>query len=124
MNKKIYKGNIVRILQGLSDRGYQERVWLNRDSRGIVDSFVEAANMLFDDCVVGDYLEEGEILFDRATTMTLRELHSAVQAVDEFRSQEEIIHDPKMEIVRQKAAKVLALIEASNGRESTVDILP
>ncbi len=124
MNKRIYKGNIVHILQGLSDRDYQEGVWLNRNNpKGLVDSFVEAANMLFDDCVVGDYLEEGEILFDRATTAALHELNDAVTVVDEYRTEEEIINDPLMEVVRQKAAKVLALIEASDGKESTVEII-
>ena len=131
MNKRIYKGNIVHILKGLSDREYQEGIWLNRNNpKGLADSFVEAVCMLFDDCVVGYYLKEGEILFDRKTTMAFHDLDSALEAVDasdkngDYRSQEEIINDPLMEIVRQKAAKVLSLIEASDGRESTVDILP
>jgi hypothetical protein len=124
MNKKIYKGNIVNALNSLANRHHQERIWLNQyNPRGLVDSFIEAANTLFDDCVVGDYLEEGEILFDRATTNAFKELDAAVDSVDEFRSEEDIINDPLMEIVRQKAAKALALIEASNGRESTVEII-
>lgn len=44
-------------------------------------------------------------------------------AVNEYRPEEEIINDPLMEIVRQKSAKALALIEASDGRESTVEIV-
>ena len=129
MNKRVYKGNIVNILQGLSDRIYQERVLLNiNNSEGLVDSFVEAVCMLFDDCVVGDYLKEGEILFDRRTTSVLHELDVAIDAVEasdengEYRSQAEIINDPLMQVVREKAAKVLELIEASDGRESTVEI--
>jgi|CXWL01.1.fsa_nt_gi hypothetical protein len=130
MNKRVYKGNIVNILQGLSDRNYQERVWLNINNlEGLVDSFVEAVCMLFDDCVVGDYLKEGEILFDLRTTNALHELDVAIGAVKasdengQYRSQEEIINDPLMQVVREKAAKALELIEASDGRESTVEII-
>jgi len=124
MNKRIYKGNIVSILYGLSNRDYQENIWLNRNNpRGLVDSFVETVNMLFDDCVVGDYLQEGQILFDRSVTKALIDLHEATDAVNEFRPEEEIVTDPLMRVVREKAARVLALIHASDGRESTVDIL-
>jgi hypothetical protein len=124
MNKRVYKGNIVHLLRHLSDRNYQENVWLSRNNpEGLVDCFVEAANMLFDDCVVVDYLMDGEILFDRATTDAFHALHAAVAAVNEYRSQEEIINDPLMEVIRQKAAEVLALIEASDGKESTVEII-
>lgn len=130
MNKRVYKGNIVNILQGLSDRNYQEGVWLGKNNpEGLVDCYGEATCMLFDDCVVGDYLKDGEILFDRATTAAFHELDAAVDAVSEsdeegnFRHEEEIINDPLMEVVRQKAAKVLTLIEASDGKESTVEII-
>ena len=125
MKKKIYKGNMVGILAELADVNYQKAAWLypNRQKPNMTISFIEAANMLFDDCVVGDYLEEGEILFDRKTTAALHELNRAVEAVDEFRPEEDIINDPLMQIVRQKAAYALALIEASDGKESTVEII-
>lgn len=130
MIEKIYRGNIVGILKELADANYQQKAWLNKGLRPVITiSFVEAVCMLFDDCVVGDFLQEGEILFDRTTTAAFHELNVAVDAVDasdengEYRSQDEIINDPLMEIVRQKAAKVLALIEASDGKESTVEIL-
>ena len=123
MNRCIYKDNITGILSDLADLDYQRNIWTNLDNpNNLCSSFVEAANMLFDDCVVGDYLEEGEILFDKAVTQALRELGAAVDAVDEYRTEEEIIADPLMEIVRQKAAEALRLIEASDERESTVEI--
>ncbi len=124
MNKRVYKGNIVNILRGLSDRSYQERVWLNKNNlEGLVDSFVESCCMLFDDCVVKHYLQEGEILFDKKVTKALWDLHDATDAVDEFRTEEEIIDDPLMQVVREKAAIVLKLIQASDGREGTVEIV-
>jgi len=130
MKKWIYIKNIVGILKELADRDYQKRIWLNTgDGPGMTISFVEAVNMLFDDCVVGDYLREGEILFDRATTAAFHELDRAVDAVSEydengeFRREEDIIDDPLMNVLRNKAAKVLALIEVSDGKESTVEIM-
>lgn len=130
MNKRIYKNNIVGILKELTDKNYQMQAWFNASMKPVMTiSFVEAACMLFDDCVVGDYLKEGEILFDRKTTDALHSLDAAVDAVKvsdekgEYRPEAEIINDPLMEIVRQKAAKALALIQASDGRESTVEIV-
>ena len=126
MKKHIYGGNIKEILAEFADEEYQKSSWIYPYKRkpNMTISFIEAANMLFDDCVVGDYLREGEILFDRATTTAFWELDAAVDAVNEFRSEAEVIVDPLMEVVRQKAAKVLALIKASDERESTVEILP
>ncbi|MDX2094403.1 MAG: hypothetical protein SFW64_00440 [Alphaproteobacteria bacterium] len=86
-------------------------------------SFVEAVNMLFDDSVVDDFLKVGEIIFDPATTAALRELAAAVDAVDEFRPEEEIIRDPLMEVVREKAARALFLVQVSRGEGGTVEIV-
>ena len=121
---RIYKNNVITLIKELSDKGYQERVWLNvEDESGLSVSFVEAVNMLFDDCVVEHYLEQGHILFDKKVTNAFLELEDATDAVDEFRPEEEIINDPKMQIVREKAAKALELILASDGSESTVEIV-
>ena len=121
--KRIYKQNIVGILTELADKEYQMQVWLNTGRKPVMTiSFIEAACMLFDDCAVGDYLKEGEILFDEKSTLALRELHLATDAVDETRPEEEIINDPLMDIVREKAARALFLINVSTGEGSTVDI--
>jgi hypothetical protein len=89
----------------------------------LITSFVEAANNVFDDALITDVLENNQIVFDKKVTQALRELGAAVDVVDEFRPEEDIINDPLMEVVRQKAASALALIEASDGRESTVEII-
>ena len=124
MRKKIYKGNIIGILKEFADSNYQNKAWLNAGLKPVMTiSFVEAANMLFDDCVVKDYIQEGEILFDKKVTKALRELYDATDAVNEFRSEEEIINDPMMETVRQKAAIALNLIQSSDGSGSTVEII-
>lgn len=126
MKAKIYLKNIVGLLNELADKNYQEKVWLykpHKYSTVMSISFIEAANMLFDDCVVKDYLDEGKIILDHKVTQALQELHDAVAAVNEFRPDQEIIDDPLMEIVRQKAAETLRLIAVSNLEGNTVRIV-
>jgi DNA-directed RNA polymerase subunit K/omega len=121
---KIYKKILVQALKEISDKDYQKRIWLNTgDSPIMTISFSEAANNIFDDALVTDALENNQIIFDKNVTQALRELDKAVDAVDEYRDEEEIIDDPLMEIVRQKAAKALELIQSSNGSESTVEVI-
>jgi hypothetical protein len=121
---RIYKSNITTLIRELSSIRYQSNVWLHvMDEPGLSVSFDEAVNMLFDDSAVDYYLEQGHILFDHPSTQALRELSAAVDEVDEFRPTEEIINDPKMQIVRDKAAQALALILASDGARSTVEIV-
>ena len=121
---KVYKTTLLSSLGELSDINFQKRIWLNIDNpNGLVTSFIEAANNVFDDALITEVLEANQIVFDRAVTQALLELHDATDAVNEFRSEEEIINDPLMEVVRQKAAEVLRLIEASDGHESTVEMI-
>lgn len=121
---RVYRNNIINLLEGLASKIYQENVWLNQDNpHNLVDCFVESVNMLFDDCVVKHYLEQGHILFDKKVTNAFLELSDATDAVNEFRPEEEIINDPKMQIVREKAARALELISQSDGSESTVEIV-
>lgn len=120
----ILKNILIESLEELSDRDFQERIWANKDNpNGYIASFTEADINVFDDAVVIDPLREGEILFDQKVTKALWELHTATAAIDDNRPPEEIINDPLMEIVRQKAARVLELIKASDGSESTVEIV-
>ena len=121
---KIYKSILVSALKELSNKDYQKRIWLNTGDKPVFTlSFVEAVINVFDDAIVIDCLRANQIILDKKVTQALWDLHDATDAVDEYQPEEDIINDPLMEVVRQKAAKVLALIEASDGRESTVDII-
>jgi len=121
--KRIYKENVVDILKELADIQYQKNIWLNQSNpNNWIGSFTEAANMLFDDCVISDYLSEGEIILDARVTQALWELSAAVDCVDEYRDEAAIINDPLMDIVREKAARALFLINVSTYEGSTVDI--
>lgn len=124
MIEKVYINNVKGLVRELSDRNYQTLVWLNTGAKpGMSISFIEAVNMLFDDSAITYLLEKGEIIVDKKVTRALRELDNALEPVDEFRPTLEIINDPLMEVVREKAAKALELIEASDGSESTVEII-
>lgn len=125
MNKhyKIYKSILLQALIELADKDYQQRIWLNNGDKPVMTlSFVEAVNNIFDDALVKDSLHAKRIIFDERVTRALRELHEATEAVDEFRPEEEIINDPLMDVVREKAARALFLINVSTGEGSTVDI--
>jgi len=120
----IYKKFLIEGLKELSDHDFQRRIWTNQDNpKGLVCSFTEADIRVFDDAVVGHALRDGSIIYDKQVTHALQELHDATAIVDDDRTAVEIINDPLMEVVRQKAAKVLDLITASDGSESTVEIV-
>ncbi|MEM7617402.1 MAG: hypothetical protein AAF195_03360 [Pseudomonadota bacterium] len=88
-----------------------------------MSSFTEADTRVFDDAVVGHALRDGAIIYDKQVTLALQELHNATAIVDSYRTDDKIINDPMMEVVRQKAAIVLELIKESDGLESTVEII-
>jgi hypothetical protein len=121
---EIFKNHFFESLKELSDRNYQERIWTNKDNpEGLVASFTEAAILLWDDALVKHALEENAIIYDKEVTQALQKLWDAIEVVDEFRSTEEIINDPLMQKVRDKASEVLALIEASDKSENTVTFI-
>lgn len=119
-----YKNILIQALRELADRDYQQRIWLNNGDKPIMSlSFIEAANNVFDDAYVTEILENNQIVFDKKVTEALRELGVALDAVDEFRDEQAIIEDPLMQVVREKAARVLFLINVSTGEGGTVDII-
>lgn len=121
---EIFKNHLFEALQELSNRDYQENIWANTNNpEGLVASFTEAAILFWDDALVSSALEEGAIVYDKKVTQALHELWNAIEIVDEFRAEKEIINDPKMQIVRDKAAEVLHLIAISDKSENTVTFI-
>ncbi|TAE34223.1 MAG: hypothetical protein EAY65_03000 [Alphaproteobacteria bacterium] len=120
----IYKKFIIEGLKELSDRDFQEKIWTNTDNpEGLVASFTEAFIQLFEDSLVINAIEAGEIVLDKKVTLALKELYNLTVPIDDYRAPKEIISDPRMILVRQKAAEALALVLMSDGSESTVDII-
>ena len=116
----IPRKTVINALKELSDHTFQINEWLRSSS---FSCFIEAINSLFDDASIGYALENNHIIFDMQSTQKLRELSSAVDLVDEFQPEINIITSPQMQIIRELAVQALALVLASDGSESTVEII-
>lgn len=119
----IYLENLIEDLFTLSNRRFQEVAWFKND-RGLCSSYMENISDLYDAHSIGEILSNPkEVFIDEKTDQAMQELIQASDNINESLSEEEIINDPKMQIVREKAAYVLELIKASDGAESTVDFI-
>lgn len=117
---KIFEDMLIQALGNLASEARQRYTWFP-NAEGDMSSLIEDVNNVFDDALVTDALENHQIIYDREVTEALRELDYAVMPVDEFRDPEEIINDPLMQVVREKAASVLELIKASKREANTVE---
>lgn len=117
---KISEDILIRALEILASEARQRYTWFV-NAEGDMSSFVEAVNNVFDDASITDALEDNQIIYDRKVTEALRELDDAQAPVNEYRGPEEIINDPLMRVVREKAARVLELIKASKFEGNTVE---
>ena len=113
---------LFRALENLASVALQRYTWFP-NAEGDMSSFDEDVNNVFDDALVTDALENNQVIYDQKVTAALRELDNAVEPVDEYRGPEEIINDPLMRVVREKAARVVALIKASSREGNTVEII-
>jgi len=111
---------LIPALENLASEARQRYTWFP-NAEGDMSSFVEDVNGVFDDALVTYALEDNQIIYDRKVTEALHELDDAVMPVDEFRGPEEIINDPLMRVVREKAARVLELIKTSKREGNTVE---
>ncbi len=120
---KVYKRNVIGELKAFSDRSFQEIAWFEND-QGLSTSFNATASDLFDDFFLEKALYDKDVIvFSTAADQALRCLNDAVDAVGYDRLDTELINAPDMQIVREKAAIALALVIASDGSESTEEII-
>lgn len=121
---RIYKKNVIEALQALSNYEFQKVAWFE-NNQGLMYSFSENISDLFDDFYLEKALYDGKVIvFDKETDQALRDLNDAVTRImHNSLSEKELLNHPKMQVVREKAAKALASIEASDGSESTVEIV-
>ena len=117
----IYRKNVEEALFHLSDYDSQVNSWFEND-KGLMSSFGDDVEAVFQDTGLEYALNKGEIIFDKLTDESLLSLNSEVERVGYDRSEEELIDSPEMDIIRAKAAKALALVQASDASESTVEI--
>lgn len=91
---------VLNCLKELSDTAYQKRVW-NASSGPEISSFTEAKCQLFDDSGLGVELDKEQTVFSPTLDRKLRLIRSKLSSIEEMRSPDEIIDDPKMQIVRE-----------------------
>jgi len=117
---KIFQDILIRALENLASEVRQRHTWFP-NAEGDMSSFDEDVNNLLDDAQVSDAIQDNQIVYDRKVTEALRELENALDPVDEYRDPEVIINDPLMQVVREKAARVLELIKSSKREGNTVE---
>lgn len=118
----IYQENLKVCLRELSSEDFQKRAWL-ASSGPEISSFAELVAQTFDDTGLGDALGQGELPpeLDDAAFSTLKELRRAVSKVDQYAPPEELLTDPKVEKVREIAARALELIEKASKEQGASD---
>ena len=117
---KIFQDILIPALENLASEAHQRYTWFP-NAEGDMSSLIEDVNNVFNDASVTDALENNQIIYDRKVTEALRELDDAQAPVNEDRDPEEIINDPQMQVVREKAARVLELIKVSEREGNTVE---
>ena len=121
---KIYKKNVLEDLTSLASYEFQNIAWFE-NNQGVSASFTWSVDDLFEDFHLREALYEDEIIvFDRKADQALRDLNEVITPINEdsYRGRE-LIDSPEMEKVRQKAAEALEFVKASDGAESTVEII-
>lgn len=106
----INRNLIVECLQELSDQKFQQEVWLSTGGDK-VSSFVEVVEQLFTDSGLGDELEKGTAGLGREVEDNLMLLDQELSKINRKQQALEIIKDPRMESIRNIAAKILLLLE-------------
>lgn len=120
----IYKKNVMDVLAKLADYEFQRVAWF-ANNQGLSYSFNENVNDLFEDFHLEQALYDNVVVFSAAADQALRDLNDAVETIDGDSYPETVLlNSSEMQTIREKAARALALIHASDGSESTVEILP
>lgn len=123
MKNKIFKKNVVEALENLSSEAYQKIAWFQND-QGLSSSYIDTLLGLFDDTALIDIMDEGEIVFSIQADKALRDLAIETSRVEALGMSDAILIDSiEMKNIRQKAAKILILINQSDGSESTIEIV-
>lgn len=110
--KAIYKDNIIESLEDLADYNTQKIAWFDND-QGLMYSFDENVDDLFENSILNDLFAEGEIVF--------RELQRACLTIpDKLIDTKEFVDSVEMAIIREMAKRCLDLVNETDGAESTV----
>lgn len=108
----IYVNKLMSALRDLSDRDFQNRVWLHVEGPEI-SFFDEAVCQAFDDTGLSVSLNKGRCPpeLDANSFAALKELHDTTSRVPESLDVATLLDSPQMEEVREKARTALCLLE-------------
>ena len=120
MRPKVYKFNVIEGLEYLSDRGLQQKAWLENNE--IWSSFNDDVSAVYESSGMERLLYK-KTIFGKEADNALRELDHMVMAIPDDVDEAELIDSPEMEAIRRKAAEALALVRKSDGKDSTVKII-
>lgn len=104
------KHSVVGALEELADRDEQQRLWLSDGSSGDFSSFTEIVCEVFDGGVTRE-LESGKAEEPRRSHF-LR-LRNLLKDIPEDAPPQEIIDDPRMEVVRETSMDILKVMRAT-----------
>ncbi len=119
--KKINKPMVIQGLKWMASYDYQKLAWFP-NNENLLSSFLEIYQAVFEDSVLLDALEDGNVVFDKVADAALWDLHQATDAIDvDIMREDEILDSSAMQIIRNKAAFALDLVQKSTGKEKTVE---
>ncbi len=110
---KVYKENVIAALRKLTDSDFQKQAWL-ASSGPMVSSFIEDVCQLFDDTGLGDAFRSGQSVFGEKADQALHELSDIIDKVNYKVPPQELLDDPLVQKVREKAAEALQLIQSDS----------
>lgn len=117
----VHKSNFLREIDVFTSKDIQKEIWINPEN-DLIGDFVEDVNMLYD-TGIDRALEFSLPIFGEPTDTILREFDELIDEIDDELEQLEIINDPKMELVREKAKQLKELVKNSKAIEGGVKIL-
>lgn len=110
---------ILEVLRELSDADYQAALWTGK-LEGEQSSFTEAVCALFDDAGLARAIDSGNLekSYSNALCMQARQLRALVALIDDTRTPEDTLNNPKMNEMREVASELnkLFLIESRRPR--------
>lgn len=120
----VYKNLLIEYLIDLSDAEQQKRTWLNiNNPDGLVYSFSDNVNDIFYGTGLSDALDSGKIVFSSQIDSVLKELGDEIDKVNIELPEDELYYSDEIKKIRQLSANLVQLIKASDGSESTVEII-
>ncbi len=94
-------------LRELADERYQRDLWLASGGLDEVSSFTECVERLLDDSGLSYELDKGGVVYTTHIDERLRALRALLDQIDDSRTPEDILRDPRLHEARSHAYALL-----------------